>query len=220
MDADTLRLILIVAGGIFLAGLYLWERRRAERGRRRRRRDPDWAPRQREEPRQEPELGSWDGAGAGVPEPPPAHTAPPTGPLLLQLYVTAPEGRFDGAEIVRAAGLCGLEPGEMDIFHCYDGVQTHSPLFSMANMVKPGTFPFGAMAGFDTPGLTLFTQAEGDPDDVERLDTMLATAHALAAELAGRVLDGERRPLTDATESRLRAQVAAIAEGPRAVPSV
>lgn len=227
MDADTLRLILIVAGGLFLAGLYLWERRRADRGHGRRRRAAESAPRARPELRREPQLGPWDGpedeAPRGFsaaeplePEPPgPAvspEPAPPPGPIILQLHVAAAEGRFDGAAIVRAAGLCGLEPGEMDIFHRYDPERTQDPLFSMANMLKPGTFPFGAMAGFDTPGLTLFSQAEGDPGDSERLDTMLATAYALAAELDGQVLDDRRQPLTEDAEARLRERVAALVE--------
>jgi cell division protein ZipA len=227
MDADTLRLILIVAGGLFLAGLYLWERRRAERGRRRHRPAAESAPRERPEQRREPQLGPWEEsddeapealstAGAVGAEPPapqgPPEPAPPAGPVILQLHVAAAEGRLDGAAIVRAAGLCGLEPGEMDIFHRYDGEKTQTPLFSMANMLKPGTFPFGAMAGFETPGVTLFSQAEGEPGDPERLDTMLATAYALAAELDGQVLDDRRQPLTEDAEARLRDRVAALVE--------
>ena len=55
MDATTLRLILVVIGAVFLIGLYLWERQRAEgnRGARRVRRPPSRR-------KQEPKLGPFD----------------------------------------------------------------------------------------------------------------------------------------------------------------
>jgi cell division protein ZipA len=226
MDADTLRLILIVLGGLFLVALYLWERSRSRpRGASRRavpRREPAPEPR-REEPRREPRLGPWEGRDDpdGLPdfdgdEPHElARTGPPgveAGPIILQLHVSAAGGRFDGAEIVRAADRYGLEPGEMDIFH-RPGDEDEGPRFSMANMVKPGTFPFGAMADFESPGLVLFAEAHGDPGDPDRLDEMLDTAHGLAEDLDGTVLDDRRKPLTAAAEARLRERVLALSEG-------
>jgi cell division protein ZipA len=151
-------------------------------------------------------------------EPPPAPPVPappefPPGPMILQLYVTASGDPFEGADIVHAAGRCGLEPGEMDIFHCAlgdgDDIQT---LFSMANMVKPGTFPFGAMAEFQSPGLTLFAQYDGTPDDPGRMEEMLGTAHSLADDLGGEVRDESRAILTSEGERRLRERVMAFVQ--------
>ena len=135
----------------------------------------------------------------------------PPGPLLQILHVAAQGPKFDGAAIVHAARVAGLEPGEREIFHCRLGDEHHvETLFSMANMVKPGTFPFGAMAEFETPGLTLFAQLDGQPGDPGRLEELLGTAHQLAKDLGGELLDDHREPLTPEGEERLRQRVMAF----------
>ncbi len=236
MDADTLRLILGVAGGLLLIGLYLWERRRSRSDE-----DETYEDDVPDEDKREPRLGAWDDeagaepegvAGSGGarerPEPPlepdwpdrsepqlelsevPAEPGPvrPKIPLILSLHITPVDGIFDGEAIVRAASRCGIEPGEQEIFHHYaDTESTEHPLFNMANMVKPGTFPFGAMADFESPGLTLFSQVEGAPDDPSRLEAMFTTAHCLAAELKAEIRDETRKLLTPEREERLRDRV-------------
>jgi len=233
MDADTLRLILSVAGGLVLVGLYLWERRQTRSGE-----DEIYEDNASDEDKREPRLGTWsseaddrpDGVAAGRArkqvgqpveperpgqpelrlEPPDAPAEPrpvhPKIPLILSLHITSTEGTFEGEAIVHAAARCGVEPGEQEIFHHY-AESTGHPLFSMANMVKPGTFPFGTMADFESPGLTLFSQAEGTSDDLSRLQAMLTTAHCLAAELKAEVRDETRELLTPETEEHLRDQV-------------
>jgi len=235
MDADTLRLILAVAGGLLLVGLYLWERRRARPDE-----DEPYEDEELDDDKREPHLGTWHGesgeAGPGAingsrvrgrsksrrePEQPELELLPPLGdleepapkgpksPLILSFHITPIEGTFDGEAIVHAASLCGVEPGEMEVFHRYsdDPESPRRPLFSMANMVKPGTFPFGAMAEFESLGLTLFSQAEGASDDPVRLEVMLETAHCLATALDGEVLDETRSLLTPEGEVRLRDRV-------------
>lgn len=238
MDADTLRLILIVAGGFFLVGLYIWERRRSR---------PDLnaslEDSSLEQTKREPQLGPWGdgGVAAGTsagpsgrpeePEQPELHLASPDAapedvalegpksPLILLLHLTPVEDPFEGEAIVHAASECGIEPGEMEIFHRYREPGSPSgPLFSIANMVKPGTFPFGAMAEFESPGLTLFTQAEGAADDPARLDEMLTTAHCLADQLDAEILDDTRSVLTAEIEQRLRDRVLELVTWRLSVP--
>jgi cell division protein ZipA len=71
-------------------------------------------------------------------------------------------------------------------------------------MVKPGTFPFDDMEGFSTPGLMLFAQLDGRPEDLTILEEMIATARKLATTLGGDVLDDTRRPLTVRKEEEMR----------------
>jgi cell division protein ZipA len=93
----------------------------------------------------------------------------------------------------------------MDIFHCLDEFDDGTRIyFSMANMVKPGTFPFDAMDDFSTPGMMLFAQLEGYPEDLTVLEEMIATARKLANSLGGDVLDDTRRPLTVRKEEEMR----------------
>lgn len=236
MDADTLRLLLIIAGGLLLVGLYFWERRRT-----RPEEEDSYEPHEDDdldEDKLEPQLGAWQdeeggengssavrGGARGRPglsrepeqpelqlEPPaaPEEIGPkrPKSPLILSLHITPVKGSFDGQAIVHAASRCGVEPGKMDIFHRYAGPDSpKTPLFSIANMVKPGTFPFGTMAEFESPGLSLFSQAEGASGDPAKLEEMLSTAHCLADKLKGEIRDDARELLTPEVEERLRDRV-------------
>jgi len=131
-------------------------------------------------------------------------------PLLIQLSVSARRYPFKGTEMLEVAERCGLYPGDMDIFHCLDEFDDQTRIyFSMANMVKPGTFPFDEMESFSTPGLMLFAQLEGNPEDMTILDEMIATARKLALALNGDVLDNSRRPLTVSKEEEMRQAVLA-----------
>jgi cell division protein ZipA len=245
MDANTIRLILIVVGALLILALFLWERsRRADE----RDEDDDYeeadAPYGLSSGKREPDLGLGRGsdgerANASAParrdasaaaesrragqesrgtsawasEPDAEEDLDPEmhdeiEPLLIQLSVGARREPFAGPELVVAADACGLRPGRMDIFHCLDEFEDDTRIyFSMANMVKPGTFPFDAMDDFSTPGLMLFAQLDGRPEDITVLEEMIATARKLAAELDGDVLDETRRPLTVRKEEDLRRAV-------------
>jgi cell division protein ZipA len=204
MDADTVRLILIVVGALFILALYLWERRRDTAN------DQDDDPAYGDaEPshasghaKREPHLG---GLAGDAPDPAWEQHGGDEAPLLIQLSVAKRTGAFPGPDILEVAESCGLRPGDMDIFHCLDEFDDGTRIyFSMANMVKPGTFPFDAMDDFSTPGMMLFAQLEGYPEDLTILEEMIATARKLANSLGGDVLDDTRRPLTVRKEEDMR----------------
>jgi cell division protein ZipA len=125
--------------------------------------------------------------------------------LLVQLFVFAREQAFDGLAIQTAAERQHLVPGEMDIYHRRNldgsGERSH---FSLANLVKPGTFPFDTMEDFSSPGLALFTQFEGLPSDLMIYDELVRTARALADELGGELRLQDRRPFDEAAWEALR----------------
>lgn len=226
MDPNTVRLILLVVGAILILALYLWERSRDSRD------DPepddydeDDAPYGAAPAKRDPSLGEVDedelderGPPARplqrdhdpAPEPSPAPVPSDDAPLLIQLSVAKRKGEFDGTALLEVSESCGLRPGDMDIFHCLDEFDDGTRIyFSMANMVKPGTFPFDDMEGFSTPGMMLFAQLEGYPEDLTILEEMIATARKLANTLGGDVLDDTRRPLTVRKEEELRNAVLA-----------
>ncbi|MFP4495469.1 MAG: cell division protein ZipA C-terminal FtsZ-binding domain-containing protein [Halochromatium sp.] len=137
-----------------------------------------------------------------------ASTSSPANTLLVQLFVFAREQAFDGLAIETAAERQHLVPGEMDIYHRRNldgsGERAH---FSLANLVKPGTFPFDAMEDFSSPGLALFTQFEGLPSDLMVYDELVRTARALADELGGDLRLQDRRPFDDAAWENLRGEL-------------
>ena len=105
---------------------------------------------------------------------------------------------FNGTEIVNAAADVGLELGEMDIFHRYHETQGHrnAPLFNMASMVEPGTFPLNNMEEFVTPGLLLFVQISNGERGLALYDEMLMAAETLAKQLDGELQDETHCALT------------------------
>lgn len=244
MDANTLRLILIVVGVILILALYLWERKQASRdaedddvaddsvhwGSRHEQNLPAWQdsdfPETTEDARDwaepasrlgplpdlDPDLAP-DSDPAPGPAPGPAPEPEPNldEPLIVQLSINAPPGgELDGPAIVHAASTCGLEPGEMDVFHCYLGDESaQQTLFRVANLVKPGTFPFGAMETFTTPGLILFASLEGSDGDLAVVEELIGTARCLAEELDAELRDETRAPFTPEKEGTLRDRVLA-----------
>jgi cell division protein ZipA len=219
MDAATLRIILLIVGALFLTGLYFWERRRQDLED-----EDDEVTRTR---KREPQLGSYDddddddddssAQPTARPATDAAEVATPSGvkePLIIQFFVVSKNVPFDGDEIMLLAERHDLHPGEMDIFHRHpsEGVG-ETPLFSMANLVKPGTFPFDDMADFQTRGLALFAQLTGDPGDLMVFDEMLQAARGLAEALDGELQQHDGGPLSVEQVQKIRDQVVALVGG-------
>jgi cell division protein ZipA len=157
----------------------------------------------------DPEQGELD-----VGERPPA-AAPPAprrrrGPLpgtrppqlrverIVSVFVVArkPGDAFNGADIIVAAEKAGLEFGDMDIFHrTVERSAEFGPVFSAANMVKPGSFDMTRVDSLKTPGLTLFMTLPGPLPALDAWDAMLPTAQRLAELLDGQVVDEQHNAL-------------------------
>ncbi|MEI7038082.1 cell division protein ZipA [Fulvimonas yonginensis] len=148
-------------------------------------------------------------APAPVAAPPPAAPKPPPRSDLgrrpaqlpveriVTLFVVAREGAlFNGADLIVAAEKAGLEYGDMGIYHrLLDGKRDQGPIFSVANMVKPGNFDLTRLDALRTPGLSFFMTLPGPLPALDAWDAMLPTAQRLAELLDGQVLDEERNAL-------------------------
>lgn len=160
----------------------------------------------------------WDAGGLTAAEEAPVSDSAPSVssvplPDVLVVTVAARVGvQFDGDAIMSAARDVGLVPGKMEIFHLHDEA-TGEMLLSMANMVKPGSFPFSTMSDFSTAGLALFAQLPAPVTPLEAYDRLLATAERLAALLDGRLQDDRRRPLTPQAQDLMRDRLARAVTG-------
>jgi cell division protein ZipA len=139
---------------------------------------------------------------------PPAPRVPPRSDLgrrpaqvpverIVSLFVMAREGSaFNGPDLIVAAEKAGLEYGDMGIYHrLVDGRREAGPIFSVANMVKPGSFDLTRLDALLTPGLSFFMTLPGPVSALDAWDAMLPTAQRLAELLDGQVLDEERNAL-------------------------
>jgi cell division protein ZipA len=116
---------------------------------------------------------------------------------IVTLFVVARQGaHFNGADLVVAAEKAGLEFGDMGIYHrLVDGKRELGPVFSVANMLKPGNFDLGRIDTLRTPGLSFFMTLPAPIPALDAWDAMLPTAQRLAELLDGQVLDEERNAL-------------------------
>jgi len=127
---------------------------------------------------------------------------------ILQINVMARNRAINGDTLMRVARDLQLEAGEMEIFHRYtDDKRQRKPIFSMASLVEPGTFPFDSMSEFTTPGVTLFAQLPGPRDGQETFEQMLTTAQRLAALLDAELLDQTRSVLSRQTIEHIRQEI-------------
>jgi cell division protein ZipA len=142
-------------------------------------------------------------------EPAPAEprTAPLGAPFLIQISVVANEGDyFDGIELRDAMDDLRLIYGDMGIYHRYDR-DYREPLFSIASLVEPGTFPIKDMENFDCPGVVLFFQPPQVDDPIAVFDDLVTTCHELAIRLGGVEWDEKRQPLTQEKIARMRSRL-------------
>lgn len=84
----------------------------------------------------------------------------------------------------------GFKFGEMDIFHRHEDLNGKGEvLFSMINMVKPGTFNPYRMEQFSTPGVSLFMQLPLRSNAAFAFEHMLQAADQLASDLDAMLTD-------------------------------
>ncbi|TDR37404.1 cell division protein ZipA [Tahibacter aquaticus] len=125
---------------------------------------------------------------------------------IVTLFIAARAGsNIHGSDLIVAAEKCGLEFGDLGIFHrLVDGRRELGPIFSAANMVKPGHFDMSRIDELSTPGLSFFMALPGPLTALDAWDTMLPTAQRLAELLDAVVLDEERNALGRQRISHIR----------------
>lgn len=130
---------------------------------------------------------------------------------IVTLFVAAPpEADFHGPDLVVAAEKAGLDFGDLGIFHrLVSGKPEAGPVFSMANMVKPGRFDMSQIESLRTPGVSFFMTLPGPMSALDAWEAMLPTAQRLAELLEGRVLDEERNALGRQRIAHLRDELRA-----------
>lgn len=141
-------------------------------------------------------------------EPEPAFE--PEGPQeVIIINVMARSGMmFSGADLLPILQKQGLHLGEMSIFHRHaDPDGSGQVMFSMANMVKPGTFNLASMDTFTTPGVSFFLQLPNKLGNLPSFEKMLAAANAVKVGLDGEFKDENRSVFTRQTVEHCRQRI-------------
>ena len=128
---------------------------------------------------------------------------------VIVINVMAREGFvFAGDDLLRVLLGVGLSFGEMNIFHQRLVAEGRAPvLFSVANILNPGTFDLNNMDAFSTTGVSLFLALPAALNNLEAFEQMLAVAQQIQAALDGELKDDHRNVMTAQTMEHYRQRI-------------
>ncbi|MGB5519519.1 MAG: cell division protein ZipA, partial [Gammaproteobacteria bacterium] len=122
---------------------------------------------------------------------------------VLVLNIMARDGSTLSGKSINSLALANkLVFGSMDIYHRMD--DHDQPVFSLVNMVKPGSFDPSAIHDLTTPGISLFMQLPGPANASGAFNEMLQTAYRMSEMLEARLCDQRRQPLTESVVEKYR----------------
>ena len=116
---------------------------------------------------------------------------------IVSLFVAAKAGEMlRGEDIVVAAEKTGLTFGHMNVFHrLVEGHPERGPVFSMASILKPGSFDMANIRAMETPAIAFFLTLPAPLTALDAWEKMLPTVQRMAELLEGVVLDDSRNAL-------------------------
>lgn len=116
---------------------------------------------------------------------------------IVTVYIAAKAGQvLRGPDIVVAAEKAGLTYGHMNVFHrLVEGHPERGPIFSVANIKKPGSFEMAEIQALETPAIAFFLTLPTSLNALDAWETMEPTARRMAELLDGVVLDEQRNAL-------------------------
>lgn len=132
-------------------------------------------------------------------DPPKAEYVDPDEVIVVNI-MAHPGEQFDGELLLNALMDEGMKLGNMDIFHRHHQNNGDAPVvFSLANMVVPGTFNLAKMNEFSTPGVSMFLGLPVVGDSLEAYSDLIITAQNIAHAIGGELKDENRSVMTKQT---------------------
>ena len=127
--------------------------------------------------------------------------------IVLNVHC-AGEIPFVGTELFRSMENNGLTYGEMSIYHCFaQSADEPKVIFSVANMMQPGTLEHDDPADFTTKGISFFMTLPCYGQADQNFNVMLSAAQKIADDMGGNVLDESRNLMTPNRLSDYRKQI-------------
>lgn len=130
---------------------------------------------------------------------------------IVTLYLAARAGAMlHGPDIVVGAEKTGLVYGHMGVFHrLVDNRPERGPVFSVANVMKPGSFDMANIRAMETPAIAFFLTLPAPLPALDAWEAMLPTAQRMAELLDGVVLDESRNALSRQRIAHIRDELRA-----------
>jgi cell division protein ZipA len=131
--------------------------------------------------------------------------------MIVSFTVLAMPGeQFSGRAVKSTLDTLDMHFGEMQLFHRYTAGMQKQNLFSVANIIDPGTLIPDSFATMNTPGLLIFAQLPGPTNGLALFDDLLDTAQKMAATLGGILSDEKREPVDDAKIEEMRSRILSL----------
>lgn len=128
--------------------------------------------------------------------------------VLVLNVVAKPDREFVGVDLLPVLLTTGLRFGDMSIFHRHLDNDARSPvLFSVANIVNPGTFDLNQINEFATRGLCFFMTLPNVANSMQAFDLMLDVAQKVRIAMDGDLKDDNRSVMTAQTIEHYRQRV-------------
>ncbi|GEM74705.1 cell division protein ZipA [Vibrio sagamiensis] len=128
--------------------------------------------------------------------------------IVLNVHC-AGEAPFVGTKLFDSMQQNGLIYGEMNIFHRHIDLSGNGKvLFSVANMMQPGTLEHDDPAEFTTQGISFFMTLPCYGEADQNFNLMLRIAQQIADDMGGNVLDDQRNLMTPDRLASYRRQIA------------
>lgn len=128
---------------------------------------------------------------------------------VLVINILAEESKnFEGNDLLEALITSGLKFGEMNIFHHRLNNGNKAPIiFSVANILNPGTFDLNDMGNFSTIGVSLFLALPTQINNLVAFEKMLEVALKICDTLGGELKDDHRNIMTAQTIEHYRQRI-------------
>jgi cell division protein ZipA len=108
---------------------------------------------------------------------------------IVTLRFVPRQGQLACDTVLLALRAAGLRHGRYGIFHKLADEFSDEPLFSVANLMEPGSFDLAHASETKIPGMSFFMVVPGPGKAVDRFDDMVRTARDLARDLDGELRD-------------------------------
>lgn len=127
---------------------------------------------------------------------------------VIVINVDAKPGQtFSGSAIKKLLEACGMQHGDMSIFHRHEEDLLSPIQFSVANAVEPGYFDPDNLDSLTTPGVSFFMSIPGPKDYLNAFKFMHETAKCFADNLQGELKDENRSVLTSQTVEHCKQRI-------------
>lgn len=203
---DGLRWLLLLAGVLVIAGVYIYSRRE-----RARETEKAASPKRLEPQLPDEALAPHPGAEVAAAEiaaaDDDAQEAVVEQKIVTLRLITRGKEAFKGDDLVLSLRGIGLRHGKFGIFHRYEGTNEDDVVFSVASLVEPGSFDLANIKEQRIPGISIFMVLPGPIDGAKAFDQMTAAAKALAQSLDAELLDESGSTLSIQRERYLREEI-------------